>query len=131
MDNVNKTIVQILKENARTPFLDIAKTCSVSEGTIRNRVKQLLANNIIRQFTIRTNRPRAFVGVQTNPNTPTIDIVKEIAAFAQTYEVAGTFDIMCSIEADTLQELNTLIEKIRTTQGVTGTEMFTVLTKGA
>ena len=41
IDETDSAILDILKDNARTPFLDIAKKLGISESTIRKRVSSL------------------------------------------------------------------------------------------
>ncbi len=42
MDEIDKKIIEILKEDSRTPFLKIAEMLGISEGAVRNRVKRLM-----------------------------------------------------------------------------------------
>ena len=46
-DPLNIAIIQMLQEDGRVAFSHIAKVLDVSEGTIRNRVRQLLDDNVI------------------------------------------------------------------------------------
>lgn len=44
---LNTRIIEMLQEDGRTPYSTIASALGVSEGTVRNRVKQLLDDNVI------------------------------------------------------------------------------------
>lgn len=46
-DAVGMHIVELLQEDGRAPFAKIAEQVGVSEGTVRNRVRQMLDDNII------------------------------------------------------------------------------------
>lgn len=46
-DPLNIGIIRMLQEDGRMPFSQIAKALDVSEGTVRNRVRQLLDDNVI------------------------------------------------------------------------------------
>ena len=42
MDELDQQILSILREDARTPYTEIADAIGTSEGTVRNRVEQLV-----------------------------------------------------------------------------------------
>jgi Lrp/AsnC family transcriptional regulator for asnA, asnC and gidA len=48
IDSVDLRIVDILGENGRIPNNEIAARLSISEGTVRNRIKKLTDNNILK-----------------------------------------------------------------------------------
>lgn len=132
MDNIDTTIIERLRKDARTPFLQIAKDIKVSEGTIRKRVKDLTSEKIIKKFTIETAEDIfAIVGIETETKTETKKIVEKIKSFdvGSIYEVTGRFDIICEVPSSTMEKVNEILERIRSTQGVLHTETFTVLKK--
>jgi Lrp/AsnC family transcriptional regulator for asnA, asnC and gidA len=46
-NELNRKIVSLLQEDGRMPFSTIAEKTGVSEGTVRNRVNQLRADNVM------------------------------------------------------------------------------------
>ena len=130
MDNIDTAIIETLRQDARTPFLQIAKRLKVSEGTIRKRVKDLVADRVIERFTIETkNEQFAIVGIQTETKTHTktiVDIIKKLGV-GHVYEITGRFDVICMIPSTDPHMVNEKLEKIRTIHGVLHTETFTVL----
>jgi len=132
MDEINQTIIATLRKDARTPFLQIAKDLKVSEGTIRNRVKDLIKERIIKKFTLETAEDVfAIVGIETETKTETKRIVEKIKQLnvETIYEVTGRFDIVCEVPSSDMERVNETLEKIRSIQGVLHTETFTVLKK--
>jgi Lrp/AsnC family transcriptional regulator of lysine biosynthesis len=132
MDETDNSIIERLKKDARTPFLQIAKDLKVSEGTIRKRVKDLVAEGQIKKFTIETSEDVfAIVGIETETKTETKKIVEKIKTFGvhSIFEVTGRFDIICIVPSTNMEKVNETLEKIRSTQGVIHTETFTVLKK--
>lgn len=130
MDEIDKNILKFLEEDARTPFLKIAKEIKVSEGTIRKRVTKLKKENIIKKFTIETKtQTTAIVGIEINPHMPTTEIVKDLKKLniAKLYEVAGRFDLLCFIKEKNMENLNETLERIRVSNGIEHTETFTIL----
>ena len=53
-DEIDRKILEILDQDGRTKFTEIAKTIQRTEGTVRNRVKRLEDNGIIHGFTVVT-----------------------------------------------------------------------------
>ncbi len=52
IDQIDKQILQILQEDGRTPYTEIAHQLGVSEGTIRSRIAKLLQDGVF-EFVIR------------------------------------------------------------------------------
>ena len=50
IDETDKSILEILRKNARMPFLEIAKKIGVSESTIRKRVGNMEENGTIKKY---------------------------------------------------------------------------------
>ena len=50
IDETDKEILSVLKDNARMPFLDIAKQLKISESTIRKRVSNLENRGVIKKY---------------------------------------------------------------------------------
>ncbi len=130
LDNIDNAIIKKLSNDARTPFLSIAKELDVSEGTIRQRVAKLLKNNIIKKFTLElATSTTAIVEIITSSSVPTQKISEKIKKLgvAKVYEVTGRFTIVAIIAADDFNKLNLVLEEIRAIDGVIQTETFPVL----
>lgn len=135
LDEKDRQILKMLRENARTPFLKIAKTVGCSEGLVRKRVKRLLAKGIIKSFTanIDLNSPlEAVVCIKTESHK-TKEVVEALQKFSENvfpiFEVMGRFDIVCIIQAQDTKELNKIIDAVRATKFATSTESFLVAAK--
>ena len=48
IDETDRNIICILEENGRIPNNEIAARLTISEGTVRNRIKKLTSNNILK-----------------------------------------------------------------------------------
>ena len=51
IDEINREILGRLRNNARTPFLEIAKDLRISESTVRKRVGDMEKGGIIKKYT--------------------------------------------------------------------------------
>ncbi|MDE1860876.1 MAG: Lrp/AsnC family transcriptional regulator [Candidatus Micrarchaeota archaeon] len=130
MDELDERIIEILKEDSRTPFVDIAKRLNLSEGAIRVRVKKLTTERVIERFTIDVkNSTRAVVMISTSQAVPTTQVSHSIRNMGvdRVYEISGNYEIICFVQAKSIEDLNSIIERIRATHGVTNTSTSMVL----
>lgn len=52
MDNIDQEIMAILQKNSRVTNTEIARRLDISEGTVRNRIKKLVDDHIIRNIAV-------------------------------------------------------------------------------
>lgn len=114
MDDADRKILRILKKDARTKYVKIAKLIGLTEGAVRRRVKKLVEDGAIRKFTVETTEEfEGIVLVETEP-TRTGDATERIKKIAtRVFEVSGSYDIAALIQAYTMEELNRKIDEIR------------------
>ena len=132
MDSVDERIISILKRNSRTPYVTIAKRLRTTEGTVRNRVKRLQEDGVIKAFTLKTasKNVKALVEVRIEVNINTSDISKRIKAMPEVeavYEVSGDVDIIAIIDVMSTKGLNDVIEGIRRLGSTISTETRLIL----
>ncbi len=130
MDEIDEKIIYLLRRNSRTPFVEIADKIGLTEGAVRARVGKLVADGVIKKFTIDAEEGiKAIVTIATSSNVPTTRVansVKELG-IEKTYEVSGDYDIICFIQSGQMSEIDKLVEKIRKVNGVVDTKTFMVL----
>jgi DNA-binding Lrp family transcriptional regulator len=133
MDQVDKEIIRILKNDGRAGFIDIGKRIGLSEGAVRKRIKTLSDLGIIRKFTVKigvTEGAEAITLLATNPAYPTQEVSKRILAIPNIetiYEVTGEYDIVAVIGGMNVNEVNECVEKIRRIEGIMKTNTMIVL----
>lgn len=133
MDEKDKQIITILKDNSRAGYGEIGAKVGLSEGAVRKRIKTLTEENVIRKFTIRVGvaeGAQAITLLATNPSYPTTDVSKRIQAIPNVetvYEVTGEYDIVAVISGMNVAEVNECIEKIRRNDGIMKTNTMIVL----
>lgn len=132
MDDVDRGILRILKANAREPFVDIAKALGTSEGTIRARVKRLVDEGQIQQFTIRTagSAVKALIEVRIETNVAMTKISAEIATWPgveRVWEVTGEDDILVMVDVGSTSALNEVVDRIREIGGTQSTRSRLIL----
>jgi len=133
MDDTDREIVRILKNDGRATHSDIGKRVGLSEGAVRKRIKALVDSGVIRRFTIKmglTEGAEAITMVSINPALPTSEVskaIKEIPNVETVYETTGQYDIAAIIAGLNIAEVNECVEKIRRVHGVINTNTMIIL----
>jgi Lrp/AsnC family transcriptional regulator, regulator for asnA, asnC and gidA len=133
MDEKDKQIIKILKEDARAGYGEIGAEVNLSEGAVRKRIKILTDENIIKKFTVKiglAEGAQAITLLATNPAYPTQEVSKKIQVIPNVetvYEVTGEYDIVAVISGMNVTEVNECIEKIRRVEGIMKTNTMIVL----
>ncbi|NLF87644.1 Lrp/AsnC family transcriptional regulator [Candidatus Bathyarchaeota archaeon] len=126
LDVIDRTILNMLQQDARVPFSTIAQKLSVSEATIRYRVKQLEKTKVIKNYT--TLLSPAKVGFSTTGIMMVkIDPEKfdsaadQIGAQPETYHVfqnTGEYDVVSVVHTRDLEHLSELRKRVQAIAGV-------------
>ena len=133
MDDTDREIIRILRNDGRATYSDIGKRVSLSEGAVRKRIKALVDSGVIRRFTIKvglTEGAEAIALLSINPSFPTSEVSKLLTKFSNVetvYEITGQYDIAAIISGLNIVEVNECIEKIRRVDGVVNTNTMIIL----
>ncbi len=133
MDEIDRKIIQILKQNGRATYNEIGKAVRLSEGAVRKRIKELVSSGVIKRFTLKLSLSEwaeAIVLISVNPAIPTSDVSAKLLKLPNVdtvYEVTGEYDIATVISAMSIAEVNECIERIRKIDGVIKTNTMVVL----
>lgn len=133
MDETDKKILRILKDDGRAGYSEMGTQIGLSEGAVRKRIKTLTDTGIIRKFTVKigvAEGAEAITLLATNPSCPTQDVsnkIREIPGVETLYEVTGEYDIVVVISGMSVVEVNECIEKIRRVEGIMKTNTMIVL----
>ena len=118
MDELDREIVSILRQDARTPYTEIANEVDISEGTVRNRVERLQEAGVIERFTVatRTGNVKAMIEVEVDVDVDTAAVSGEIAEWEAVdfvWQVSGEEDIVVVADATDTESVNDLITRAR------------------
>lgn len=131
LDEIDHQILDILIENARTPFTDIAKRLLVSAGTIHVRVKKMEDVGIIKGSTLTVDYEKmgysfiSHVGVYLSKTSKIKQVIKDLYKIPNitiAYITAGKYNIFCKIRAKNTNHAKEIIFEIDDIDGVTRTE---------
>ncbi len=133
MDDVDRRILKILKDDGRAGYITIGRQIGLSEGAVRKRIKVLSDAGVIRKFTVKigvAEGAEAIALLSVNPALPTQEVSKRIQGIPNVetiYEVTGEYDIVAVIGGMNVVEVNECLEKIRRVEGIMKTNTMIVL----
>lgn len=132
MDELDRRILAILRRDSRTPYTEVADRIGTSEGTVRNRVEQLLDRGVIERFTVstRTGNVKAMVEVGVAVDVDTGDISGRMAEWGEVdfvWQVSGEEDIVVVVDTTDTGTLNDLITRARELDEVVSTKTRLIL----
>lgn len=131
LDEIDHQILDILIENARTPFTDIAKKLLVSAGTIHVRVKKMEEEGVIKGSTLTVDYDKmdytfiAYVGIlleNSSLTERTIGELRKIPEVTVAHLTTGKFTIFCKLRAKNTKHAKDVIFNIDNISGVLRTE---------
>jgi DNA-binding Lrp family transcriptional regulator len=132
MDDLDREILGLLRRDARTPYTEIAEQVGTSEGTVRNRVQQLIEEGVIERFTVatRTGNVRAMVELDVDVNVRTRALSGRLAewdAVDFVWQVSGEADVVLVVDVADTTSLNALIQRARDLEEVVSTKTRLIL----
>ncbi len=133
LDGIDKKIVALLSENSRMRNVDVAQKVNLTEGAVRNRIDSLVKHNVITKFTVETSSDASVFGiVMLKAKGETKKMMREVSLLSlhrEAFEISGEFDGCAVIEASSILELDTKIDKLRKCNHVADTRTFIAVKK--
>lgn len=131
LDEIDHQILDMLIDNTRIPFTDIAKKLLISAGTVHVRVKKMEEAGIIRGSSLTLDYKKlgysfiAYVGVYLNNTSQTkfvLERINEIPYVTVAHITTGKFNIFCKIRARSTEHAKEVIFLLDDIEGVYRTE---------
>ena len=135
MDDTDRQLLSLLRDNARASVASLAKVLRVSRGTVQNRLSRLESDGTITGYTVRlkpqaeSHRIRAFmtVAVQGNRIDTLLVALRGDPAVSGLHTTNGRWDIVVELQADSLEAFDRVLGRIRLLDGVANTETSLLL----
>lgn len=135
LDDTDRQLLAMLRDDARTPVVTLAKKLRVARATVQNRMARLESEGVIVGYTVRLrpgaekHRIRAFMSIEVaghhgesvrvalrgNPNVVAL------------HTTNGRWDLMAELRADTLEAFDQVLNTIRAVEGIAHTETSILL----
>jgi DNA-binding Lrp family transcriptional regulator len=136
MDDIDRRIVALLRENARRSFKDIGNQVHLTAPAVKRRVDRLEADGVLLGYTAIVDpaafgwQTEAFVDLYCDGRMPGESIRRVVAkepGVVSAHTVAGEASAMIHVRARDTKDLESALERIRSTDGITRTVTEVVL----
>ena len=136
MDDTDRRLIALLRADARQPVAALAQALGVSRGTVQNRMRKLEAEGTIVGYTVRLkpqaagHRIRALmtVAVEGNLSEAVLKALAGDPAVEGLHTTNGRWDIIAELRADSLEDFDAVLGRIRLLEGIASTETSLLLT---
>ena len=130
MDETDRQLLSLLRQDARTSIADLSHKLAVSRGTVTNRNTKLEDAGVIVGYTVRVrpdvqrNDIKAWmsIAVEGNQSRSVIASLLGEPNVATLHDTNGRWDLLAELRAETLQDLGKTLERIRLVKGISNTE---------
>ena len=134
IDNVDLKILNILMEDAKIPYTEVAKRVFVSGGTVHVRMKKLEEMGVVRGTTLKMDYSKlgydvtCFMGIYLEKSSLYDNVVnrlREVPEVVKVHYTTGNYNIFLKIHCkDTKHLRDVLHDKIQYVEGIERTETF-------
>ncbi len=130
MDDTDRQLIALLRNDGRASVATLAKTLGVSRATVQNRMGKMAANGTIVGYTVRLKpdveeqRVRALMtlAVEGNQLDAVIRALRGEPAVAALYTTNGRWDVIAELRADSLEGFDRALARIRLVEGISQSE---------
>ncbi|MBK6569718.1 Lrp/AsnC family transcriptional regulator [Candidatus Aalborgicola defluviihabitans] len=130
MDEIDHKLMSLLRQDARLTVAALAAKLQVSRGTVTNRIRRLEDDGVIVGYTVRLrpdvqhNEIKAWMSIAVDGNQTRAVIASLLGepGVATLHDTNGRWDLLAELRAQTLQDLASVLERIRLIKGISNTE---------
>ena len=132
IDNLDKSILTALMENARAPYAELAKRFAVSPGTIHVRVEKMKQAQIIEGTRVKINPKRlgydvcCFIGIilkSARDYPVALEKLEQLEEVVEAYYTTGHYNVFIKIMTRSIDELQrVLVDRIQAIDEIQSTE---------
>ena len=132
LDELDYQILELLIKDCRTPYLEIARICHVSGGTIHVRMKKMEELGIIKGTRILLNLPKlgydvcCFVGIYVDKTSSFDSVFEEMSKIKEVVELhltTGIYSVFAKVVCKNISDLqDILLNKINSINGIQRTD---------
>jgi Lrp/AsnC family transcriptional regulator for asnA, asnC and gidA len=134
IDELDEKILKLITQNARTPFLEVARECGVSGAAIHQRVQRLQNIGVISgsEFVITPEKlgysTCAYMGIYLEKakfHVEVVEALRDIPEIVECHYTTGQYAIFIKILTKNNKHLKRIIEeKLQPIEGISRTETF-------
>jgi DNA-binding Lrp family transcriptional regulator len=135
MDDTDRRLVSLLRDNARLPVASLASILGISRATVQNRIDRLIADGTITGFTIKL-RPDAepaavcaimMIEIEGERTEPIIKVLRGFPEVSAIHTTNGRWDLVVELKTADLDAFDKALRRIRATKGIASSETSLLL----
>ena len=130
MDDIDRSLVTILRHDGRRSISDMALELGLSRATVRSRMARMERAGDIVGYTVILRadalampvRGLAMIGVEGRRTAQVIDALAGFQEVGAVHTTNGRWDLIAEISALSLADLDVVLRRLRLIPGITGSE---------
>ncbi|MCX2888289.1 MULTISPECIES: Lrp/AsnC family transcriptional regulator [Pseudomonas] len=135
MDNIDQELIALLRSNARTPVMTLAKKLKVARATVQNRLNKLEESGVILGYTVRLQtdamvrgvRAITSIGISGHHAAEVKHALRGHPNVVAIHTTNGRWDLMAELHAETLEAFDKALNTIRSIKHIDNTETSILL----
>jgi DNA-binding Lrp family transcriptional regulator len=136
IDDTDRAILDLLRENARRPLREIATAVGLTVAPVQRRIARLEALGVIERYTVQINHGRIATGIEAMTELQFADdldlaqIMEFVAQIPEVEEVltlAGDPDALVRIRVEGVEDLRRVVSSLRSGGAIASTKTLVVL----
>lgn len=119
LDNKDEKIIEILKQDSRTPIREIAKKTKIRPSTVHQRIQKLIENNVIEKFTIKLNNKAVgenfivFMLVKGGTTEYIDNKILNSKNIKEVFGITGEYDLLIKLKFENVEEFHEFVLNFR------------------
>jgi len=117
LDNTDKLLITLLKENGRLSYKQLSQKVHLSQPAVKERIEKLLDTNTISKFTIETghlkNQISAFIHIKTSQCIELEKTLNSLENVENVYRMAGYYNYCVEIQCENHNHLLDIQKSLR------------------
>lgn len=136
IDDTDRAILELLRENARRPLREIATAVGLTVAPVQRRIARLESLGVIERYTVQVNHGRIATGIeamtelQFSDDLDLAQIMEFVAQIPEVEEVltlAGDPDALVRIRVEGVEDLRRVVSSLRSGGAIASTKTLVVL----
>lgn len=135
LDTLDFALLNLLREDARTPTSVLARRLGLSRTTVQSRMERLEQAGVVTGYTVKVademeaGLVRTYVLITLAPRQARVieSALRRIPEVRTLHSVSGPFDLLAVVAATSISELDAVIDRIGALDGVERTTSAVVL----
>jgi DNA-binding Lrp family transcriptional regulator len=135
LDETDRRLLALLREDARQPVTRLAQLLDISRAVVHSRIDRLEQDGIIEGYTVRVGAghkhrlivAQVMIKAALKLARQTEEELAAIPELSALHAISGEYDLIAVVEAETVSQLNSLIDQIGALDGVERTTSSIIL----